>query len=124
MKLTNKEIKGYLKAFEENTEVKVEDDKEYLLNSNLGYISVTFDLSGYPSIFTRLVSDKSGFDMFKGFEDFGFNPNTGKNNFFSSSQIEDFIYRLTVSFDIKAQDKKELISYGIGYSLVDIKKAS
>ena len=119
MKLSKKEIKELLKQFESGTGLKIQDKKEYVLSSKFGDIKVTFDLdSNLPTIYTKLVSFKYGvFDAFKEFAAFGYNSNTGKNNYHGLDAIYNFLNMIVVSHDITKS--KDAMTAKISQSMFD-----
>lgn len=103
-KMTKKEISSYLKEFEAVTGLRVVDGCSYVLSSNNGDLKVTFRLADdLPAVFTCLITQKSDFDLFREFEPLGYNPNSGKQNYYNDA-IYDFLQQHVVSFDIKKSD--------------------
>lgn len=105
--MKKEDIEKFLKEFKDVTGLKSQDKKEYVLSSKFGDIKVTFDLgSSVPTVFTKLVSfDYGVFDAFKKFAAFGYNSNTGKNNYHGIDAIYHFLYTVVVSHDLlKSED--------------------
>lgn len=116
--MNKKEIKDYLVAFSEAIGVKVQDKKEYIFSSDFGNIKVSFRLEGgLPSVFTRLLSNEYGFNIFKDFAAYGYNSNTGKNNYYGEGEIYSFLHTILITHNIVKS--KDAMSAKIEQSMFD-----